>query len=966
MDAEDAGPRAGGRLSRAAVAAVALIGVGLLCGVWAIGEFRASSLRIDHERAAIIDLERLLSSVKDLETGMRGFLLTGRDEYLDPYAAALPRIDRELQVLEGTPLDLDALRAAVAERRDSAAQSIAAYRSSGPEQALQHVRVGSGKAAMDRLRAAVVQEQDDADGRIAAIRRFERHWVWPLAIFALLLVTAAFLMTVRMAVRRRREQRVASALFEGVLENAPVGLGVLDRSLKVRHMNRALSAMSDRALSAAVGLSIWDVVPHLRTALEARLRQVVDGGRPVPNIEVQAGSNLRRDQMRDYQVTFYPLRSVDSGARVEGAGMVVSDITVRKRTEQWLRDSEARFRSLTEASTDIIWTTNATGSFDRPQPQWNAFTGQSPEDSAGEGYFAAVHPDDLPHTRAAWATAVTERSRYAVEHRLRRADGAWRHMSVSAVPIVDEDDETREWVGTHTDITERKTAELELEAARDAAEAANRAKSVFLANMSHELRTPLSAVIGYSEMMEEEVEDLGETRLLTDLGKVKANARHLLSLINDVLDLSKIEANRMDTFAEEVDVAALCNEVAATVEALVKQKANRLELDLGTGLGTMRTDAVKLRQCLFNLLGNASKFTEAGLISLSARRQADWLDFVVRDTGIGMTGEQLGRLFERFSQADETTTRKFGGTGLGLAITRAFARLLGGDIAVESRYGEGSTFTLRLPATMPDRQAPEEGSATVETLPSDRHVVLVVDDDATQRDLMIRFLERQGFAARTAPDGPRGLALARELKPRAILLDVMMPQMDGWSVLATLKEDPDLAKIPVIMVTFVDERGLSTSLGAADHVNKPVNWHTLKGVLDRLRAADGDVLIVDDDPDARQRLRQRLERDGWTVQEAADGKAALDMVAHGPPRAILLDLTMPVMDGFAFLQALRVRPGCQDIPVVVFSARDLSAADRAKLKEADRVLSKTMSLRDLSGELRALVPPEAESRADAG
>ncbi len=355
---------------------------------------------------------------------------------------------------------------------------------------------------------------------------------------------------------------------------------------------------------------------------------------------------------------------------------------------------------------------------------------------------------------------------------------------------------------------------------------------------------------------------------------------------------------------------------------------------------------------------------------LAARRQHDGddglLTFEVRDSGIGMSDDQLSRLFQRFTQADETTTRKFGGTGLGLAITRAFARLLGGDIAVKSQVGQGTTFTITLPATMVEVREGDEPPVARHALAAGEHAaVLVIDDDPAQRDLTVRFLERQGFTAMAAADGAAGLDLARRHPPRAILLDVMMPQMDGWSVLSALKADPKLAAIPVVMVTFVDERMLSTTLGAVDHVNKPVDWDRLKSVLDRLREAEGDVLVVDDDPGVRERLRVVLERSGWTVGEAGNGEEALVRVMHGPPRAILLDLTMPVMDGFAFLHALRERPGCGDIPVIVFSARDISAADREQLRDADRIMSKTVSLRDLTGELRALAPPEARS-ADAG
>ena len=960
MNDETLGERARhARLSRAALLAAALLAVAALSGLWSVVAFHRSSATIDRAKETVVRMERVLSSVKDLETSQRGYLLTGDDTYLGPYDAAIQRLDPELEALAGLDVDLPALKALVAERHDSAARTIAQFKAMGSASAVASIRTGAGKIAMDRLRGFVADTQAAAAETVATAMRQDRMELLPFEILAVLATLAAIALIARLAAQRRFEQRAASALLEGVLDHAPVGLGFLDASLHVRHMNRSLSTMSDRALSASVGASIWDVLPQLREPLEARLRQVVDGGRPIPNIEVRAGDN----RPRDYQVTFYPIRSSGNGDRVEGAGMVVSDITVRKRTEARLRDSEERFRTLTEASAAIVWTADRDGAFTEPQAEWAQFTGQTAEAYRGAGWLDAVHPEDRAATLDQWKTAVASRSRYAMEHRLMRADGLWRHMEISAVPILDEAGEVREWVGQHADITERKLAELELSAAKEAAEAANRAKSAFLANMSHELRTPLSAVIGYSEMMEEELEDAGQDALLVDLGKIKSNARHLLSLINDVLDLSKIEANRMDTFAETVDVAMLMREVAGTVEGLVKGKNNVLDLDLADGLGTMRTDAVKLRQCLFNLLGNAAKFTETGRITLSARREGEGPDgdlvFAVRDTGIGMTEDQLGRLFQRFTQADETTTRKFGGTGLGLAITRAFSRLLGGDIAVESVHGEGTVFTVTLPATMPEIVREEEVPVPTHGLLSGEHAgVLVIDDDAAQRDLMVRFLERQGFTAITAADGASGLEMARQHLPRAILLDVMMPKMDGWSVLTALKADPALAAIPVIMVTFVDERTLSATLGAVDLVNKPVDWDRLKSVLDRLREAEGEVLVVDDDPSVRERLRTVLERCGYTVGEAGDGAEALRRVMHGPPRAILLDLTMPVMDGFAFLHALRERPGCHDIPVIVFSARDISAEDREQLRDADRIMSKTASLKDLTGELRSLAPPE--------
>ncbi|WP_237481487.1 hybrid sensor histidine kinase/response regulator [Lichenibacterium dinghuense] len=512
-------------------------------------------------------------------------------------------------------------------------------------------------------------------------------------------------------------------------------------------------------------------------------------------------------------------------------------------------------------------------------------------------------------------------------------------------------------------------AKEEAEAAKDTAEAANRAKSAFLANMSHELRTPLSAVIGYTEMIEEQAEDAGADDMLADLGKVKSNARHLLGLINDVLDLSKIEAAKMDVSAEEAEVAAFVRDAAVAVEAIVRRKGNALELDVPDDLGTMHTDVVKLRQCLFNLLSNAAKFTEGGRITLRVRRETvkgtAWLAFAVEDTGIGMTPEQVERLFQRFVQADESTTRRFGGTGLGLALSRGIAQLMGGDITVASVEGRGTTFTLRVPAVLPRPEEATDGTGPAAPENASGDLVLVVDDEPSQRELTTRFLERMNFVVRTAADGREGLDLARSLRPGAILLDVMMPGMDGWSVLQALKDDPATAQIPVVMVSFVSDAGLGLSLGAADSVPKPVDWGRLRAVMAQVREA-GDVLVIDDDADTRRMLRGVLERQGWTVQEAGDGAEGLDRVLHAPPHVVLLDLTMPVMDGFGFLRRLRETPGCSDIPVVVFSARDLTTAERAELSLAEVTLKKgETSVEEVAAQVRRLDAQTVTTSAQA-
>ena len=660
-------------------------------------------------------------------------------------------------------------------------------------------------------------------------------------------------------------------------------------------------------------------------------------------------------------------------------GMFASALD-QQRVGRDLHASEARFRVAAETVGDIIWSTDARGEMVGAQASWQRFTGQSASECQGDGWTAAIHPDDLQPTLSAWRSAIKAGQPFGFEHRVLRHDGAYRACSVRAAAVTGRDGRTLEWVGVHEDVTERRDFETALRDARDTAERANEAKSLFLANMSHELRTPLSAIIGYSEMMQEEIGDGADaSELAPDLRKIEGNARHLLGLINDVLDLSKIESGKMEVYAEEFDVAGMARDVASTVRALVARKGNTLAVNLEPGVGVMRTDVTKLRQILLNLLSNAAKFTEHGTITLSAMRLpggggGDWMVFRVSDSGLGMTEEQLGKLFQRFTQADASTTRKFGGTGLGLSISKAFGVMLGGDLSVDSVPGQGSTFSLFVPALLADDASPPsaDGDAAAPAMQpgaasgaeGSRGAVLVIDDDPAQRDLMTRFLGREGFGVVTAADGHAGLHLARSVKPRAILLDVTMPGLDGWSVLSALKADPAVSAIPVVMVTFVDERGLAATLGAADYVMKPVRWETLRPVLERFRGGDGTVLVVDDDADMRRRARFVLERDGWTVMEASDGQGGLARIDQGLPDVVLLDLEMPVLDGFGFLQAFRAMPACASIPVVVLTAKDLTREDRRRLRGANEVLSKGVtSLGSLSRELKTIMKTDVEGDA---
>ncbi len=517
-------------------------------------------------------------------------------------------------------------------------------------------------------------------------------------------------------------------------------------------------------------------------------------------------------------------------------------------------------------------------------------------------------------------------------------------------------------------------AREEAETARHQAEAASRTKSAFLANMSHELRTPLNAIIGYSEILREDAQDRGDKASEGDLVKIETAGKHLLGLINDILDLSKIEAGRMDLHLEDVDLSRLLAEVRVLVTPLIDKNGNRFEIDAPADIGTMRVDLVKLKQSLINLLSNAAKFTKSGLITLAVSKQVSdqgraTFTFAVTDSGIGMNDEQIGRLFQAFTQADASTTRNYGGTGLGLTISKHFCTMLGGDISVTSAPGQGSTFTITLPDGGKDAATPRvEAGAPAADGDLSGKTVLIVDDDPTVHDVLRATIAKEGYRLLHAYDGVQALEIARSERPDVITLDVMMPKLDGWSVLGKLKSDPALAPIPVIMLTIVDERTMGYSLGASEYMTKPVDRNRLIELLRRFAATTREavVLVVDDSADVRAVVRSTVEKAGLKAVEAENGQAALDWLKKNPkPALVLLDLMMPVMDGFAFLDRVKDAPELAKVPIVVLTAKDLTEAERRVINERTLlVLTKgAQPLASLGSALAAIARQPAEKVA---
>ncbi|MFO0738695.1 MAG: response regulator [Labilithrix sp.] len=569
-------------------------------------------------------------------------------------------------------------------------------------------------------------------------------------------------------------------------------------------------------------------------------------------------------------------------------------------------------------------------------------TGQTPAHLSQRDEQAPELLDDIEQTLARgqrWTGVLVSRAK----------DGRLIHLESAIAAVTSAKGEVTHRVAVKRDITERlarQEALLEanraLSEARDTAIRASRAKSEFLANMSHELRTPLNAVIGYSEML---LEEFTEGQTAEDLTRIHAAGQHLLSLINDVLDISKIEAEKVELVPDWFGLTELVTLTAATARPLAQKNDNQLALELAPDLGQLYADQTRLRQVVLNLLSNACKFTKNGVVTVRGERiqrnGAPWVELTVIDTGIGISPEQQARLFQPFVQADSSTTREFGGTGLGLAICKRLVEMMGGEISLESAAGVGTTMRVRLPRGEgpSEESAPPSGVGRA-TLPP---TVLLIDDDPTIRDLFTRLLGSRGFRPHVAATGHEGIAAATQLEPDAIVLDVKMPGLTGWEVLSALKLSEATQRIPVIMLTFMQQPEIGQALGAVDYLMKPINPAVLVSTLRRHTGAPAArVLLVEDDEPTRTLMRRTLEADVNTVFEAENGQVALDRLAEADPDIIVLDLMMPVMDGFTFLEHFRRDPRFGRVPVVVATARTLSDDERRTLETTvQRVIEKT-------------------------
>jgi PAS domain S-box-containing protein len=740
---------------------------------------------------------------------------------------------------------------------------------------------------------------------------------------------------------RKKAEEAMHEVYQ-IFDQMPMNVFVRDSEGRFKYVNRSYEEFHKVKNEDIVGKTVLDVFADDSNSVGENDDEVISGGKMMSSEE---SFDLDGDTVT-FTVRKFPISDIQ-GETIAVAGIDL-DITEQKQAEKQIVDQLTFTESLLDAVPNPIFVKDVDLRFTAINRAYEEAFGIRREDYIGTLTRDAdyVPKEVSAHWEKIDRQLIDAGGFKRDEVVARFADGLDHDVLAMRRTFELSGGSSGGMLGILIDISDRKEMELEMQAAREQAETANETKSEFLANMSHELRTPMNAIIGYAEILKEDAEDEENEEIVPDLDKIITAGKHLLQLINDVLDISKIESGHMELYLEDFDIADMIDDAASTVTALVEKNNNTLAISLEEDLGSMHADLTKVRQMVFNLVSNAAKFTSDGKVGIEgSTMEKDGEPFVrlaVTDTGIGIPEDKLDHIFEEFSQADSSTTRNYGGTGLGLALVRKFAQMMGGDVLVESVPGEGSSFILEIPARVIEK---EEGATTTSPAEGNKKSddaimvscgkVLVIDDDSTARQLLRRNLEEQGYEVITAEGGEQGIALAKSEKPAAITCDIQMPNVDGWEVLRRLKDDLDTNSIPVIMVSMVDDGKKGIALGAVEHLRKPVNREQLQSVISRYVKTAGKVMLVEDDTATQEVISKALGTMGIEALIANNGQEALDLLNEQWPDLILLDLMMPIMDGFEFLENFKKLDNAKKIPVIVVTARDLTAKEREGL--ANRV-----------------------------
>lgn len=780
------------------------------------------------------------------------------------------------------------------------------------------------------------------------------------------------------AERKRSEAALkhSEAIYHSLVESLPLSITRKDLQGRLTFANQRFCSRFGKTQEELVGKSDAELfTPEVAAQRQLADEKVLLTRETLETLEERPQPD---GQMRYVQAIRTPL--YDGGRNIIGLLGIFWDVTDKRRAAAELEHERFLLRTLMDNLPDRIYFKDAQSRFVRNSrghlqrfglKEAKEAIGKSDFDFFSDEHARQAYEDEQRLMRTGETVTKEERETWP--------DGSVTWALSTKMPLRDEHGKTIGTFGISHDITDRKRAEEAMRMARDAAEEASRAKSQFLASMSHELRTPLNSVIGFANiLLKNKGGKLGASEL-NFLDRILANGKHLLSLINEILDLSKIEARKVELRMGSVALDALVRETIAQQEGLVRDKPVQLRAIIPVRVAPIVADAEKLKQVLINLIGNALKFTERGSVTVRVviepeHQQPIRLDVI--DTGIGIPGDKLGVIFEAFQQAEAGTARKYGGTGLGLTISQALCELMGYRIEVTSEVGKGSTFSLYLTPRSANAVVPGPRPPPPTIFPAlgaladlKDKLVLVIDDELDSRTLLTHMLGEFGCRAIAASSGEQGLQLAREFRPHLITVDLMMPQLDGWQVIRALKADPALCDIPVVVVSIVAGENRGGIIGAVDVLQKPVVREDLLAVMRRsLPFNHPRILIVDDQEDARRVLTAHLEDEGCEFRAAANGRDALKLMETFVPDLILLDLMMPEMDGFTFLNEIRARPRFQLVPVVVVTAKELSAAEADQLRRmAQEVVRKGHVFEaDLKSILRRLLqkdPPRSSIKS---